>query len=318
LETLLLSKYGVTLTNQYLRPIFQNFYQIGLEELTPFSIYFLPVNRVHYFDLSGYEKLSHDKMLRDIFAFPDQANIPEEYTSGLKSYYPKKVGIYVFIESMKEYLVKHGVRIIEDTSVSLVDRDLDNIELLKLGEETVEVDQLFWTAGLIPLANFVGQKVDYTKMDRPRSTIIVNLVFNERLNSDKNYYQYNLDPLSDFYRVTLYQNFTQETVGYFKATIELISDTIGSKSDQEFISAVMEDLRKMSLIGDSHSLFFSAVEILPNGFPRPSRKNEVAFDTIRSECQGHYANLINLGLHSKEGLFFYRDILKDVYYRIVG
>jgi protoporphyrinogen oxidase len=318
LETLLLSKFGVTFTNQYLRPIFENIYKMDLKDLTPFCIYFLPLSRLHYFDQSGYDKLSHDKILRDIFAFPDQEKIPERFTSGLKSYYPKNVGIYVFIESIREYLVKHGVRIFEDTSVSLLDKASGIIELLKIGEETINVNKVFWTAGLIPLANFIGLKVDYSKMDRPRSTIIVNLVFNQRLNSDKNYYQYNLDPSSDFYRVTLYQNFTQDMSEYFKVSIELISDTYISATDQEIISAAVEDLRKMSLIGHSHVILFSAIETLPNGFPRPSRKNEVAYDTIRSECQGHYANLINLGLNAREGLFFYRDILKDVFNKIVG
>jgi protoporphyrinogen oxidase len=318
LETLLLGKYGETFTNKYLRPIFYNLYKMSMEKLTPFSINFLPVNRLHYFDQFGYNRLSHDKILRDIFAFPDQENIPESLISGLKSYYPKNIGIYVFIESIKKYLVKHNVRIIENTSVSVVDKESSSIELLNIGELTINVDQVYWTAGLIPLANFIGQKVDYSSMDRPRTTIIVNLVFNQRLNSDKNYYQYNLDPSSDFYRVTLYQNFTKDNPGYFKASIELISDTDNITSEQEIISTVLEDLKKMKLIGGSHVLLFSAVEILSNGFPRPSCKNEVVYDRIRYESQGHYNNLFNLGLNSKEGLFFYRDILKDVYHRIIG
>lgn len=318
LETLLLSKYGVTLTNKYLRPIFESFYQLGLEQLTPFSINFLPVNRIHYFDLEGYQKISQDKFLRDIFSFPNQTKVPEAFTSGLKSYYPKKVGIGVFIENIRVYLESHGVRILEDTSVSIVERGSNNIELLNIGGEQIDIEQVIWTAGLIPLAGFLGNKVDFSNMDHPRSTIIVNLAFDQKLNSTKNYYQYNLDPSSDFYRVTLYQNFSQETGEYYKASIEIITDKVSSKTDQEYITSGIEGLKKMTLIGASHNLSFSAVETLPYGFPRPSIKNKIAFDKIRIECQGQYENLLNLGLNSKEGLFFYRDILKDVYTRILG
>lgn len=316
LETLLLSKFGETLTNKYLRPIFENLYKMGLEELTPFSINFLPINRIHYFDQFGYDRLNNDKTLIDIFSFPNQEKIPESLTSRLKSYYPKKIGIYVFIESIKEYLLKKGVRIIENTSISLINKESSSIELASVGEETINVDQILWTAGLIPLANFIGQKVDFSSLDRPRTTIIVNLVFDRRLNSDKNYYQYNLDSSSDLYRITLYQNFTKDSNGYFKASIELISDTDDRKSEQEIVCAVIKDLEKMTLIGSSHLLLFSAVETLSNGFPITSCKNEVAYDRIRSACQGYYTNLINLGLYSEKGLFFYRDILKDVYHKI--
>ena len=318
LETLLISKYGETFTNLYLSPIFENLFKVGLKELSPFCVNFLPLNRLHFFDQLSYNRLIQSKELRNIFAFPNQENIPEILTSGVKSYYPKNLGIYVFIKNIKEYLVNHGVRIIEDTGVSIVDKKSSSIELLKIGEQNINVNQVFWTAGLLPLASFIGQKVDYSKMDQPRSTIIVNLVFNQRLKSDKNYYQYNLDPLSDFYRVTLYQNFTSDEAGYFKATIELISDISDFASDQNIVSAVMEDLRKMTLIGESHVLLFSAVETLAYGFPRPSLKNEVALDIIRDDCRGYYKNLINLGLNSKKGLFFYRDILKDVYLKILS
>lgn len=318
LKTLLVSKFGETFTNEYLSPILGNLFKLGLEELSPFSINFLPLNRLHYFDQLSYDRLCHSKELRNIFAFPNQENIPKNLTSGVKSYYPKKLGIYVFIESIKEYLLNRGVTIIEDTSVSIVNKESSRIELLKIGVDIINVNEIFWTAGLLQLASFIGQKVDYSKMDQPRNTIIVNLVFNQRLFSEKNYYQYNLDPFSDFYRVTLYQNFTKDKAGYFKASIELISDSSDRKSDQEIISAVIEDLRKMKLIADFHVLLFSTVERLAFGFPRPSLKNEVAFDLIRNECQGHYINLINLGLNSNKGLFFYRDILKDVYYKIIG
>lgn len=317
LESLLFSKYGQTFTNKYLRPIFESFYQLGLAELTPFSVNFLPVNRLHYLNLDGYEKISQDKFLRDIFAFPDQTKVPESFTSGLKSYYPKEVGIDVFIESVREYLERQGVRILEGTSVSLEEKDSSSIESLKIGDEQVKVDEVIWTAGLIPLSAFLGNKVDFTSMDQPRSTIVVNLAFEEKLNSKKNYYQYNLDPSNDFYRVTLYQNFTQDHTKNCKVTIEMITDDC-SQTDQHYLTAALEGLKQMTLIDSSNKLLFSAVEILPYGFPRPSIKNKIAFDKIRADCQGHYENLMNLGLNSKDGLFFYRDILKDVYKRILG
>lgn len=317
LETLLLSKYGVTFTNKYLRPIFESFYQLGLEELTPFSINFLPVNRLHYFDLDGYEKISQDKLLRAIFAFPNQLKVPKRFTSGLKSYYPKQVGIDVFIESIREHLESRGVRILESSSVSVESEDSNHIDSLRIGDEKIVVEDVFWTAGLIPLMGFLGKKVDFSQMDQPRSTIIVNLVFNKELNSNKNYYQYNLDPSNDFYRVTLYQNFTQENTGNYKVSIEIITDNF-DQADEHFVQTALEGLDQMTLIDTSHKMSFSAVEKLPYGFPRPSKKNTLAFDKIRKDCSGQYENLVNLGLNSKDGLFFYRDILKDVYDKVIA
>jgi protoporphyrinogen oxidase len=267
--------------------------------------------------LDGYDKISQDNFLRDIFAFPDQTKVPESFTSGLKSFYPNKVGIDIFIESIRDYLEAQGVRILEGTNVSLSDKDSSNIELLNIGDEQIKVEEVIWTAGLIPLAGFLGNKVDFTSMDHPRSTIVVNLAFEKMLNSNKNYYQYNLDPSNDFYRVTLYQNFTQESTKNYKVTIEMITDYC-SQTDQYYVTAALEGLKQMTLIDASHKLSFSAVETLPYGFPRPSIKNKLAFDKIRIECEGQYGNLLNLGLNSKEGLFFYRDILKDVFTRILG
>lgn len=315
LEEFLNKKYGEYFTDHYLRKIFNNFYQSDLSELDPFAVNLMPIFRLHFFEGEEFDQKVSSDYLRDVFAYPDQRKIPKKFTSGLKSFYPKKVGIQRFVNGIIKELETRGVVIKEGSNIEISEKAGKTINEVTIDGEKQNIERLYWTAGLMPYAKFFGHPIDFKKFDQPRTTAIVNLAFKEPLESKGCYYYYDLSPSNDTYRITLYQNFTEKS-SIQKVTVEVITDH-KKWTDDTLVQSTLNDLIKIGLLAKNNELIFSAVEFLPYGFPKPTLKNQHALSELRDACNNRFDDVSLLGLNTKDGLFFYRDILKDVYQEIM-
>jgi hypothetical protein len=316
IELYLKSKYGEILS-EIILPIIESTFKTTAKLLSIYASNFLPIFRVNLFDNEeDYFKLVKERdFLRDLIAYPNQREIPLELTSQNKCYYPKTIGIDLFIKNIKSYLIENQVKILEGASIKIESEKNKFIESVKINQKLVEVESIVWSAGLIPYAFFSNVKIDYEKLDKPLNTYVCHFVSNEKLNCSDTFYSYNLDENTHYYRLTSYQNFTNiEDSNVHKFTIEIIDEKL---EDVEFkIGQIINSLKSTGILPEKAEILFSTVETLTNGFPVPTINNYDFLNRLRGTLNRSHSNVKIVGINSSEKLFFYRDILVDAYNKI--
>jgi protoporphyrinogen oxidase len=316
LERYLKNKYGNIICEIY-RPIIESKFKIELDKLSKYALNFLPLSKFNLFNTTDeyYQNINIFPKLKEIIAFPNQREIPVEYTSQRKCYYPKKIGIELIVDEIKEYLINHNVEIYENQNTNIESSDNDKINVVSVDGKRILVENIFWSAGLIPYAKFIKYDFNISKLDEPLNTIIFHFLCNKKLVCDDVFYFYNLDTDSNLYRLTCYQNFTDvENELYTKFSVECIDRKHVSISEVK--EKLILKLINSNILLSSEQIVFSNHEILTYGFPLPTVKNYNILNSLRENVASRYKNVTLLGLNSSEKLFFYRDILIDVYNKI--
>jgi hypothetical protein len=164
----------------------------------------------------------------------------------------------------------------------------------------------------------LNREVDY--FDRAQKTVLVNLLLDKPIvKGQPLFYVYNTEPGFATYRVVNYPAFCPDAIGNngYPLTVELFLPEDQTHHLDAVSNRAVDELKKMGLVAEQTETNFSAVEVLPSGFPLPSMTN-IGLTTCRRDrvnAQG-LKNLSTIGILSEDNLFFQSDVIKDTYKKI--
>ena len=262
LHDVLINKYGETAVKHIYEPAFQKFTGCDLEELDKLSENSFNSSRLIIDDRAESIALKKDPQWDDLIAF---AHYKDGHSS-IKKYYPKEGGIGSWITAMEERLRAKGVVFLKSSEITSVSVSGGDVQTIHVKDQSpISCDFLIWTIPPIFLAKSLNIEVP-SMPPIIRSVSVVNLIVDQKPVPEA-YWITIYDPDMKSYRVTLYNNFTEETDnGRYKISVEILHsrDFEGDRKDQD---AIFEELKKMSIIPNTSHLLWSGHEFIPAGFP---------------------------------------------------
>ncbi len=322
------TRFGRTIAEEAFAPILQKLYQTNPEELDVLAVYLITAtDRVILFDEAEMLDLMQSNLLRSRLALPNQMALPLQYrSSGQRSFYPKKFGMTHVIEAFKTKLQAKGVEFLLDSSIKSLTKDASQrivaVTINQRGQERemTSIDQLIWTAGLIPLALTLGLELNLPKTKKKKPSYYVNLILAEKPNMGELYYLYCYDSAFSTFRITHYSNYcpaARSEHGY-PLCVEFWPPEESALSEAEVVVRVLNELKAFGVLSDE-KVVFSRVEPVREGFPVPTFESIRSLAKIRQRIKDlGISNLVNTGVLAEENVFFFKDVLLDGFKKIQG
>jgi phytoene dehydrogenase-like protein len=320
------ARFGELISTRYLAPIVEKVYGHSADQVHQAAGLLLPLDRVALFDERVFAEMLPSPLLRARIAYPEQRHLPLEYASGRGSYYPKRYGVYRVVEALARRLAAAGVTLLTATDLTRVCRRGGEIVAVTLrdrrGQRDVELDdlaRLYWTVGPLALPRLLGLDVSDVRLDRPKRTVVCNLVIDRPLAVDDLYYFYCLDPPHQTYRVTNYRAYCSgaERAGGYPVSVELLVDPAGSPDERAWEAQAISELREFGALAAGTEILFKRAQALQTGFPMLTRRNVEGLEEIRSRLRATgVENLTLTGIMSEPGLFFQSDVLADTFRKV--
>ncbi len=153
-------------------------------------------------------------------------------------------------------------------------------------------------------------------MDKPKHTLITNLMIKNAPDYNQRHYFYCYQSELNTFRITNYNALTQsenEELTYL--TVESLFDEV---FQEDLINShIQSELIKMGIIRSVADVSFIKSETLKYGFPSLSLNNMEAIGKIREKIKMlNILNLTRVGSLNEDGIFFMKDTLDDVYKKI--
>lgn len=323
----LVQHFGKMITDELFVPVLEKLYYTHPTSLAEIATKFTTINRLALFETEVMSDLMKSEEIRARVCYPDQLNMPSYRKNTQRGFYPKKYGMYRVIQRLRELLEAEGVIFMTGHSISSI-KSADKVitELQVTGKEgntqTLEVQELFWTAGLPGLANTLSIPFNDLAFDKKQtSDVYINFLFDKMPAMDKLYYFYPFDKGYRSFRVTNYTNYCPDAAGErgYPLCVELWARGEDSKADQNLVQLALSELKSFGVIDETYQTRFAVVEKAMAGFPLPSVTNINSMLTISDRIkQAGYKNLINSGVLSNRHIFFIKDVLIDTYCKVTG
>ena len=322
------SKFGKSIAEEVFDPIFNKLYGKKISELSGFAVDLTTVNRIALFNSEIMDDLMRSNAIRSRICYPDQYTLPIYRNNTQRGFYPKKFGMYTVIEELKDALEKENVNILTSCQVTefqFNDKSIDRVSLSNGNNETkiIEVDQIFWTAGLPSLANVL--KINYKDLDFDKQinqSYYVNMRFDKNPNMDKLYYFYCFDEGYRSFRVTNYGNYCPNAINEmgYAVCVELWMHDGDDKKESAVLKRAEFELMSMGVINDTYKMNFGKVERANGGgFPLPTVTNIKSIGEIRNRISERgLTNLTPIGVLVEEDVFFIKDVLQDAYNKVTN
>jgi protoporphyrinogen oxidase len=322
------NQFGEEVVDAVHKPILKMMYGVDPEDLDVFAIKATALERVILFDPEIMLDLMASSMLRTRLAYPDQLKLPPFRLNTQKALYPKKFGMSHFIDRLQDHLTSMGVEILTQTDVSEIHHHDGRItELVLTNEEggrfTLSIGRLLWTVGWPLLARRLKVDISDLKFQPGPEIIYMHLIFDRPLMMDRLYYFYCYDEGFASFRITNYANYCPAAAqnGLYPICVELWPSKIGKKKEDlgrhEWVTLVLEELRRFGVIGLDYTLIQSRMENNVGGFPMPTLENTRSLQEIRNRvADQRIYNLTVSGVMARDGLFFIPDILNDAFSKL--
>lgn len=319
-------QFGEFIADRVFVPVFEKLYRHHPRQLDELATHLTAVNRLALFDEAMTLELMRSEPLRARICYPDQLTMPPFRTSGQRGFYPRKYGMFRVIERLREILERDGTRFLTSSSVSAVKRKGGKVTGVTIrfadGMATeVEVDRLFWTAGLPGLAKLLGIDLADLTYDRNNKDIhYVNFLWPERPAMGELYYFYCFEPGCRAFRVTSYANYcpgAAEGRGH-PLCAELWTEPGDPTDAAGIVELARRELVRFGVVPEgARPRFARAEKVTDGGFPLPSVNNvrflESTTDRIRA---ADLDNLEIFGVYSSRNTFFIKDILTDAHRKL--
>ena len=314
----LIDKLGKIISEKYLFPILENFYDRKAEELTvdATTAHFGLNERVILFEENKTLQLMQDEHLRMRLAFPNQENLPHPYSQrSARGIYPTRLGMQHIIDGLKENFLALGGKIIFNANIQSVHHNNGSISMLNYIDKnsgnihSIKLQALFWGAPLQLLAKFLGYTSEY-ELERGKRAHLVHMIVNKKLNLGELYYLFNFDSSYEIFRVANYSAYcpNSSSDGLYRATVEYWSN-----SESIDIQKVNDELLRMAIIDEQHKIIFQELAAGP-AFPLQSVKNEECMDDIRKYVHSlALRNVLAFGQSAKKHTFYTPDILRAAF-----
>lgn len=316
-------RFGEKICNEIFEPIFYKLYKTNLKNLDVIATRLTTINRLALFSEELMLELNKSDLIRERLCFPNQYSMPNYRNSDQRGFYPKKFGMFSVLDKLKFDLEKKGVKFYLSTSISDIEVKEKKINSINLtnGVKLENIESLFWTAGLPPLAKLLDINFSDLTYDKQKNkAFYVNLTFNKNPEMDKLYYFYCFDEGFKTFRVTNYYNYCNDAAsrGGFPICVEIWNNVDDSDDSDLIIKKTLEELKQFGIINSEYEVLFSkAAPVIGAGFPLPSCTNISFMNSIRDRIlDENISNLIPLGVYSSPNVFFIKDVLTDSFNKI--
>jgi len=316
---------GSVIANQIIKPIVEKIHQFPADKIHKFALNTPPIDRVIMYDEDIFKSLMLSDTIRERLAFPEQRNLPTEYSSGLNCFYPKNYGLFQAIDGLREQLLKAGTHLLTSTKVSKInyqDGSVTSLELLK-GEEKINIEDIshvYWTGSLISLASIMPLLEERPTIDPFHKTVLVNFVLDQSLDMKDLYHLWCLDSPYKTYRVTDFSNYCPNSsrAGGLPYCVELIISSDSTLDNAALCDMAYDELNAFGVLKEGTRVLFSKAETLSYGFPFPlTCQNMSVLDSIRNALkQLELKNMTPLGILAEPTLFFHHHVLSHAYKKI--
>jgi protoporphyrinogen oxidase len=318
------ARFGPAITELVIDPVIRKMYGHQADRVDVLAARILPLDRIVLFDEGPFKDLMLSPCLRARIAYPNQRTLPTQYASGRGSYYPKRHGIYRVINALAERLKTGGVSLLTNVQVASISRDRGTISSLTVrrdGDTIVldGLDRVFWTAGLVPLAKQLDLWPKGFQFDPPRTTVIANFLFDRPLEFGDLYYFYSHDPRHATFRVTNFAGYCTGAAraGGLPVCAEMLVDHCDGQDEGFYRARALSELADFGILQDGTQTLFSAIQLLPAGFPMLTCKNTAALEGLRTAVKGlELSNLAVCGILAERGVFFQTDVMIDTHRKV--
>ncbi|NNF64532.1 MAG: NAD(P)-binding protein [Acidimicrobiia bacterium] len=302
-------RYGSEIAKSVGVPIVEGFAKAPAADLSPLVTRLCPLDRLALFDgPTTMQKLGDPEISRRM-AFVDQRELPESEQSPLASFYPRTRGIGQAVEALEQRLVDAGVDIRTGVRIENLDPTDFGVELTMQDGTVLAAAHVYWTANPLTMAGPAGVAVDYSMMDRPLTAVLCHLVLDEAPGLGDVHYLQVADAEYSTYRYTNYDAFCPE--GHqtgVPITVELLVDEPGDPT--ALLEVALTEMAAIGITDGAPAVQFSAVNVLPYGFPRPTLANMAAISKVRNALADAVGDTVTmLGIGSRDDLFFMTDVL---------
>jgi len=320
-------QFGKFITNELFVPVFEKLYQTHPAQLDEIATHLTTINRIALFDPQMSLELMRSDVMRARICYPDQLNLPPLRTNTQRGFYPKTYGMVNVINQFKLILEKQNTNFLTSSKIVSLDLHGKKIHSVKIdsadhGQMEFEIDRLYWTAGLPPLAKLMEIDMADRQSDRNNKDIYyVNFLFETKPEMSELYYFYCFDAGFRTFRVTNFANYCSQAVR--KSGNPLCVEMWLQKGDPTDLKKIVEmtrnELIRFGVVSAGNRVTFAKAEkVSSGGFPLPSLNNisflEMARDRIKAR---EVSNLEIFGVYSTKNTFFIKDILADAFHKIL-
>lgn len=322
---ILTQHFGRDVTDEVFVPILQKLYLNHPSNLDEIATKLTAINRVALFDEATMLDLMKADAIRARVCYPNQFTLPAYRTIDQRGFYPKSYGMVKVLDRFKATLENENVTFLTSASITSLAIEHNHINAINFnganGLSVInDIDKVYWTAGLPPLALALKLDLSGMKNDKREPAFYVNFLFDKMPAMERLYYFYCFDADFRTFRVTNYTNYCpQATDGRgFPLGVEVWPQTGDSINEEDVINQTINELKKFGVIDEHFELQFAKVErVHGGGFPLPTLNNIANMNVIRSLIEKKQIyNLIPIGVLAEKNVFFIKDVMLDAFEKI--
>lgn len=312
------TRFGGYITERVISPILEKLYGRPARAIDPVVATLLPLDRVALYDEPVFKELLPAPLLRRSVAYPEQRRLPLKYASGRFSVYPKRFGAFRLVDALVARLDAQGVRILTRTGVEALEHGGGQVRRLRLRDgsgastEIAEVGDLWWTAGVLPLAQTLGLPIGRERFEAPKIFAVMNVLLSQRPEVDDLYYFWCFDHRHPSFRITNFFNYSPGAVrnGGWPICVELYLEPGHPLDDASLVDLTVRELRAFGVYPDGAQVLASAGYAPPVGFPILSCANRrLLEEALAGIAALGLENLGVTGIQSAWGVVFQPDVL---------
>lgn len=310
----LLRRFGHTVTDRILGPIFAGLFGCSIDQQSAMSMMLTGATRLILDNESDWNVRAVDPRYREISGHPDQHRLPVGFQKNLTSFYPKEEGTAKVIRLLVEKLKGSGVNFHMTSSITSLVQSEDACGITWRAYDgqvhSINYDMAVWTAGLVSLARQQGANLMDFGFDRPLKHAVAHFYFDQPTQLPV-YYLHAFEQEAAFFRVTNYAAFSGKPDDG-RLTVEIIGNKV---SEPDLLDQVLSSLKRYGI--SSGAPLFADLRLLGAGFPMPSRCNSDALKLLReTTLKKSPSSLIVCGIQCEPDLFFQSDVLLDMYKKV--
>jgi protoporphyrinogen oxidase len=313
------ARFGPHITERVLSPILEKLYGRPASAIDPVVAGLLPLDRVALYDEPVFQELLPSPLLRSRVAYPEQRRLPLRYASGRFSVYPSRFGAFRLVDALVARLTAQGVRLLTRTGIEALECDGGRVRSIRLRDaagstptEVAEVGDLWWTAGVLPLAQTLGLPVGRERFEAPKTFAVMNVLLDRRPDVGDLYYFWCFDPRHPSFRITNFFNYSPGAVreGGWPVSIEFYLPPGQPLDEASLVDLTVRELQAFGVYPAGARVLASAGQAPPVGFPILSSANRRLLEEALAAIAGlGLANLGVTGIQSSWGVVFQPDVL---------
>lgn len=301
LQDSLTALYGVSLTEQVLKPLILKMTDTHPKDLTPQAIIYYGLSRIAIGNRQQALNLKKIPNLDRVLAYTQDKEKPRQSTW----IYPGHKGVGEWVNFMYKSCITQGVEFRMQQRVNTVTTSDLGYRLETSHDDFIDTKHLIWT---LPFYNSL-QGGEHTRY-QTRSIAIYHFISQAAPKTDRHYiYCQQADMHS--YRLTLYDNISPKQDNRpYRISVEVIFDGVAPNE-----GSIRREMTQMGLFDHPKAVALAGINKIPYGFPIPKVESQQHQRALFSQVQSNYPNVIFAG-RGKPGLFFTSDVLLDIYSNI--